>query len=86
MSAMLASSFVYSPFSIPIFAFVSAGATISICVIAIQWRKARVAAYSARLKQVMIDRGMTADEIVAVMQAGNPTRERDCWGGRRQVI
>ncbi len=34
-----------------------------------QWRKVRVAAYNARLKQLMIERGMSADEIERVIQA-----------------
>ena len=34
-------------------------------IIAVQWRKA----YEARLKEKMIDRGFTADEIVRVINA-----------------
>ena len=34
-------------------------------------RRSRIAAYNARLKQLMIERGMTADEIVRVLEAGN---------------
>ncbi len=39
-------------------------------VIADQWRKVRVAAYNARLKQLMVERGMSAGEIERVLQAG----------------
>lgn len=35
------------------------------------WVRNREVAYNARLKQLMIERGMTADEIVRVVQA-NP--------------
>lgn len=38
-------------------------------IIADQWRRARVAAYNARLKQMMIERGMSADEIERVIKA-----------------
>lgn len=40
-------------------------------IIAHQWRKVRVAAYNARLTQLMIERGMSADEIERVLRAGN---------------
>ena len=39
-------------------------------IIAYQWRKVRMAAYNARLKQLMIERGMSAGEIERVLQAG----------------
>ena len=39
-------------------------------IITHQWRKVRVAAYNARLKQLMIERGMSAGEIERVLQAG----------------
>jgi hypothetical protein len=39
-------------------------------IIAHQWRKVRVAAYNARLKQLMIERGMSASEIERVLGAG----------------
>jgi hypothetical protein len=42
-----------------------------IWIIAHQWRKTRVAAYNARLKQLMIERGMSATEIERVLQAGD---------------
>ncbi len=38
-------------------------------IIAHYWRKTRVAAYNARLKQLMIERGMSAGEIERVLQA-----------------
>lgn len=37
-------------------------------VVAHHWRKHRVAAYNARLKQLMIERGMSADEIERVIR------------------
>ena len=39
-------------------------------IITHQWRKVHVAAYNARLKQLMIERGMSAGEIERVLQAG----------------
>ena len=42
-------------------------------IIADQWRRIRVAAYNARLKQLMIERGMSADEIERVLRAGGDT-------------
>jgi hypothetical protein len=38
-------------------------------IIAHYWRKTRVAAYNARLKQLMIERGMSASEIERVLRA-----------------
>ena len=38
-------------------------------IIAHHWRKTRVAAYNARLKQLMLERGMSAAEIERVLQA-----------------
>ena len=49
-----------------------------IWIIAFYWRRVRVAAYNARLKQLMIERGMSADEIERVLRAGGQPAE----GGR----
>lgn len=38
-------------------------------IIAHHWRKHKVAAYNARLKQLMIERDMSADEIERVIRA-----------------
>lgn len=38
-------------------------------IIASQWRKTREAAYNARLKQMMIERGMSAGEIERVIKS-----------------
>jgi len=41
-----------------------------IAVVAInQWRKVRIAEIEATLKQQMLDRGMTSEEIVRVLEA-----------------
>src|ERR1022692_869058 len=40
-----------------------------VAVIASQWRRVRVAEYEATLKQQMLDKGMSAAEIVQVMKA-----------------
>ena len=51
-------------------AAIMTGATFLIVwVIAHYWRRVRVAAYNARLKQLMIERGMSADEIERVLAA-----------------
>lgn len=48
-------------------------------IIAHYWRKVRVAAYNARLKQLMIERGMSADDIERVLHAGgNGERKQSC--------
>ena len=39
-------------------------------VIAIQWRKVKQAKAATRLKEQMIERGFTADEIIGVINAG----------------
>jgi hypothetical protein len=38
-------------------------------IIAHYWRRTRIAAYNARLKQLMIERGMSADEIERVVNS-----------------
>jgi hypothetical protein len=47
---------------------VTIGVFLVVWTIARQWRRARVAAYNARLKQLMIERGMSADEIERVLE------------------
>jgi hypothetical protein len=43
---------------------------VAISIVAIsQWKKVRIAEMEATLKQQMIDRGMSADEIVRVLSA-----------------
>ena len=44
-------------------------------IIAPQWRKVQQAHHEARLKERMIERGFTADEIIRVINAG-PGRDR----------
>ena len=68
--------------------WVASVVTIGVCLvvwtIGRQWRRARVAAYNARLKQLMIERGMSADEIERVLRAeGQPAEGRR---SRRHVI
>ncbi len=41
-----------------------------VAIIVPQWRKAKQAGDEARLKERMIERGFTADEIVSVINAG----------------
>jgi isocitrate lyase len=49
--------------------------------VAAQWRKAKVAEYNAALKQQMIERGMSADEIVRVLGTDHD-QGRAAPGGR----
>lgn len=86
MSEIMAASVLATPFAIPVFVVASFAAALSVCFVAVQWRKARVAAYAARLKQVMIERGMTAQEIVAVIQSGEKPEEKVCWGRLRRAL
>lgn len=51
----------------------SAMTVVIVWIIAHYWRRIRVAAYNARLKQLMIERGMSAAEIERVLRAdGKP--------------
>jgi hypothetical protein len=40
------------------------------------WRKIRVSEHLAALKQTMIERGMSADEIERIIRAGMPAAKR----------
>jgi hypothetical protein len=52
------------------FASVVGGLLVAIvAVVAMQWRRVRIAEIEASLKQQMLDKGMTAAEIEAVMKA-----------------
>jgi hypothetical protein len=50
--------------------------------VAYHWRKARLAAYNARLKQLMIERGMPATEIRDVLEAGADLKDLECGGSK----
>ena len=39
------------------------------CTLAVQWRKARQTEFECALKREMIERGMSADDILKVLQA-----------------
>jgi hypothetical protein len=52
-----------------VFIFVAVALCAAAFGIAVQWRKARQAEVEAALKQEMIQRGMSADEITRVLQA-----------------
>lgn len=59
-------------------AFFAAAALIAVVtIVATQQRRAREAAYNARLKQLMIERGMSAEEIERVITSGAP-KGRSC--------
>ena len=50
-------------------ATVLAGTIVLVAIIVPQWRKAKQAGDEARLKERMIERGFTADEIATVIKA-----------------
>jgi hypothetical protein len=56
-------------YDIAMAAITSGMTVVLVWIIAYQWRKTRVAAYNARLKQLMIERGMSAAEIERVLTA-----------------
>lgn len=56
--------------------FVMSGVVAVVWVVSNQWRRHRELAYNARLKQLMIERGMTADEIERVVHA-SPAEMKD---------
>jgi hypothetical protein len=49
------------------------GLVVLAAVVAVQWRKVRIAKDNASLKQQMIERGFTAEEIIRVINAGAPS-------------
>lgn len=70
---------------IPVVFFLAAGVVAIFSVVSYNRRKSQESAYAARLKQLMIERGMSAEEISVVISA-NPdgkAARRDC--GRRQT-
>ncbi len=55
------------------------GGTVAVFgIVTYQWRRAKEAAYNARLKQMMIERGMSADEIERVIHAEDARRRNRC--------
>ena len=59
-----------TPLGVLMVAVVVGGITGIIGVIATNWRKVREAEQNAALKQSMVNRGMSADEIERVLKAG----------------
>ena len=57
----------FSEGEIAMAAMIIGGICFLVWVLSHQWRKAREAAYNARLKQLMIERGMTAGEIERIL-------------------
>lgn len=55
---------------IPILAIVATFGSFVAIVVAIIWRQVRMANIKAALKQDMLDRGMSAEEIRTVLDAG----------------
>jgi hypothetical protein len=48
---------------------------VTVGAIARNWRKARESEHVTLLKQSMIERGMSAEEIERVLQAGKPSKD-----------
>jgi hypothetical protein len=46
--------------------------------IASNWRKARESEHTVALKQSMVDKGMSAEDIERVMNAGRPPKPPTC--------
>ena len=68
--------------------FISIGAFVAVVsVIAFNWRRTKEAGYNARLKQLMIERGMSGQEIERVMVADPSTEaNRKEWAGISDMI
>jgi hypothetical protein len=58
---------------VPLAAILGSGLVAILIIAVVSWRKVRVAEMDAALKQQMLDRGMSADEIVRVLGASSPT-------------
>lgn len=61
------------------------GAVCIIALIAPQWRRIRQHADDVRLKEQMVQRGFTADEIEQVLNAGQPKSEPDDGDDARRL-
>lgn len=70
---MLASS---PEYDIAIGAMLLVSTCFIVWIVAHYWRKTREAGYNARLKQLMIERGMSAEEIERVLSAGGGNEVR----------
>jgi len=55
------------------------GGTIFAVIAVCQWRKVRVTEIEATLKQQMLDRGMSADEIAQVLSTSSNGYSRLAW-------
>lgn len=61
----------------PLGSIIGIGLAVVAVVAVIQWRKVRVAEMDATLKQQMLDRGMTSEEIVRVLEASRKSSRKD---------
>jgi hypothetical protein len=68
--------------------FIAIGAFVAVVsVIAFNWRRTKEAGYNARLKQLMIERGMSGEEIERVIVADPSTEAgRREWAGITNLI
>lgn len=68
---------------VPVVVFAMGGIVAATAVVSLHWRRSREAAYNARLKQMMIEQGMSAEDIVRIIEsspngrAAPRTRRRD---------
>ncbi len=60
-----------------VLALLVAGLAVALPFVAQFWFKARRAEMELSLKQAMVERGMSAGEICAVMEAGEASRRRE---------
>jgi hypothetical protein len=78
---MLETLFVKSPETLVAFTFIVCAAVVALtAIVAHQWRSVRLSEVEASLKQDMLNRGLSADEIERVLRASaKPTNSRPPW-------
>jgi hypothetical protein len=73
----------------PVLGILVSGLTVAIIFVAHYWHKVRRAELELSLKQTMVERGMTAEEICAVVESGHsgkPDPELVIGGNRSHKI
>jgi hypothetical protein len=66
----------------PVLGVLVVGLSVALPIIAHYWYRARRAEMELSLKQAMVERGMSADEICAVIEAGEVARPDPMLEGR----
>ena len=64
----------------PVIGVIAAALCVAAVMIAVQWRKLRQTEIDAALKQEMIQRGMSADEITKILAASSEKSEAEAGG------